>query len=127
MLEIRYKDKILQQETPQLLCSRHIEFIYCFETEQDAFFGGGKRYLVCLQDRNSYIVFSKNKNVSIWEKKAPAGALSPSTVLLRGFVSLQHKNLVFYVFIRQTQLFCVSKNKNFSFWERKSPCGSAHT
>ena len=44
---------------------------------------------VCLQDRNSYVVFSRNKNVSVWEKKqAPAGALSPSTVLLRGILSV---------------------------------------
>ena len=43
---------------------------------------------LCLQDRNSYTVFSKNKNVSFQEKKAPAGAPSPSTVLLRGILSV---------------------------------------
>ncbi len=35
----------------------------------------------CLQHKNSYYVLSKNKSLSFWEKKAPAGALSPSTVL----------------------------------------------
>ena len=33
-------------------------------------------------------MLSKNKNVSLWEKKAPAGALSPSTVLLRAILSV---------------------------------------
>ena len=41
-----------------------------------------------LPDKNSYIVRPKNKKVSFWEKKAPAGALSPSTVLLRGILSV---------------------------------------
>ena len=30
---------------------------------------------------------AKNEDVSFWGKQAPAGSLSPSTVLLRGFMS----------------------------------------
>ncbi len=40
-----------------------------------------------LQHRNSYYVFSKYKMYLSGRKKAPAGALPPSTVLLRGVVS----------------------------------------
>ncbi len=47
-------------------------------------------------------------------KKAPAGALSPSTVLLRGILS----------FSKTKQLYCVIKNKNVSFWEKKAPAGA---
>ena len=47
-------------------------------------------------------------------EKAPAGALSPSTVLLRGILSVYKKNS-YIVF---------SKNKNVSFWEKKAPAGA---
>ena len=42
--------------------------------------------MLSLQQKKRYYVFSRNKNVSFWEKKAPAGAPSPSTVLLRGIL-----------------------------------------
>ncbi len=39
-----------------------------------------------LKDRSSNIAASKNKNVFLGEKKAPAGMLSRSSVLLRGML-----------------------------------------
>ena len=48
-------------------------------------------------------------------KKAPAGALSPSTVLLRGVLSVY----------KTKQLNCVLKqNKNVAFGEKKAPAGA---
>ena len=44
-------------------------------------------------------------------KKAPAGALSPSTVLLRGTLSVY----------KTKQLYRVLKKKNVSVWEKKKP------
>ena len=73
-------------------------------------------YRFCLFLRqNSYIVSSKNKNVSFWEKEAPAAAPSPSTVLLRGILS------VFVCFLDKKNYIAFSKNKNVSFWEKKKP------
>ena len=61
---------------------------------------------VCLQDRNSYIVFSQNKNVYCWEKKSPCGRAQPEhSTFKRYFVCLHDKNS--YIFF--------SKNKNVSF------------
>ena len=47
-------------------------------------------------------------------KKAPGGALSPSTVLLRGILSVY----------KTKQLYSLLKNKNVSFWEKKAPAGA---
>ena len=55
--------------------------------------------------------------MSLWgRKKAPAGALSPSTVLLRGTLSVY----------KTKQLYCALKKKSVSFWEKKSkaPAGA---
>ena len=47
-------------------------------------------------------------------KKAPAGALSPSTVLLRGVLS-----------VYKTKTAILSpKNDNVFFWEKKAPAGA---
>ena len=54
---------------------------------------------VCLQGKNSYYVFSKIRMSLFGRKKAPAGALSPSTVLLRGILSVY----------KTKQLYCVLK------------------
>ena len=68
LITIRYKDKILQQETPQLLCSRHIEFIYCFETEQDAFFGGENGILSVYK---TAILSSQKIRMSLFGRQKP--------------------------------------------------------
>ncbi len=59
-------------------------------------------------------------------EKNPAGALAPSTVLLRGSVSGQRQNHLFVVIARQSRLLCILKIRR-PFLAEESPCGSAAT
>ena len=67
--------------------------------------------ILCVYKTETAILSSQKQKMFFWVKKAPAGALSPSTVLLRGILS-----------VYQTETAILrSQNKRMSLFGRKKP------
>ena len=65
-------------------------------------------YFISLQYKNSYIVLLESKTVSFWGIKSPCGRAQPEhSTFKRYFVCSQHRHLLFCLFRKTKQLYCL--------------------